>query len=51
MNTLSLTKPIFKQCQKTRTDLSDQGGCISAQTEQHVASLALSVISQQLQKL
>lgn len=31
--------------------LSDQAGCISAQIEQHVAGLTLSVIGQQLQKL
>lgn len=31
--------------------LSDQVGCISAQIEQHVAGLTLSVIGQQLQKL
>lgn len=31
--------------------LSDQAECISAQIEQHVACLTLSVIGQQLQKL
>lgn len=31
--------------------LCDQAGCISAQIEQHVAGLTLSVIGQQLQKL
>lgn len=33
------------------TDLSDQGCWVSAQIMQHVASLTLSVVSQQLQKL